>query len=266
MKSHPKKISGTAEWAAVTNANFCTGCSHECRYCFARYNAVQRFRTLPSNAAWGTETVRWKDVNKPRKLEKGIVMLPVTHDITPAILDPFCIVLRKLLAVGNSVLIVSKPHFECIVRICCQFQDYKDKILFRFTIGSVNNDILGFWEPHAPKFEERKASLKYAFECEYKTSVSCEPLLDPANATKLYDELVPFITDSIWFGKLNKPDKRIDMTVPGMQERLDAILTWQTDAKVKEVYARFKDKPKVKWKESYKEVLGLPLATEAGKI
>jgi hypothetical protein len=37
----------------------------------------------------------------------------------------------------------------------------------------------------------------------------------------------------------------------------------QTDERITELYERLKDMPKVCWKESIKEVVGLPLATAA---
>ena len=257
-----RKISGTAEWA-VTNVNYCTGCRHNCRYCFARYNACDRFGFI-TRGEWENQRIREHDVKKARKLEKGTVMFSSTHDIVPETLDACCIVLEKLLIAGNHVLIVSKPHLPCIERLCLQFSRWQDKILFRFTIGSVNDKVLKFWEPGAPCFDERKACLKLAFEKGFKTSVSCEPLLDPANVVMLYEELNPFITDSIWFGKLNKPEKRVDMAIPGMREELDKVLQWQTDDAVRSVYEALKGRPHVRWKESYKEVLGLKLADEAG--
>jgi hypothetical protein len=38
----------------------------------------------------------------------------------------------------------------------------------------------------------------------------------------------------------------------------------QADDKVRAIYAALKDEPKVRWKDSYKQVLGLALADEAG--
>jgi hypothetical protein len=38
----------------------------------------------------------------------------------------------------------------------------------------------------------------------------------------------------------------------------------QTDEAVRAIYEALQFEPKVRWKESFKTVLGLPLATEAG--
>ena len=97
---------------------------------------------------------------------------------------------------------VSKPHLECIQKICETFTDYKDKILFRFTIGSADSQVLKFWEPNASSFEERLECLALAYRMGYQTSASAEPLLDK-NVDDLISKLSPYITDTIWIGKPN---------------------------------------------------------------
>jgi DNA repair photolyase len=162
------------------------------------------------------------------------------------------------LAKGNEILIVSKPHLECIQAICEKLADYKDRIVFRFTIGSMYDEYLGFWEPGAPDYEERKASLKFAYEAGFTTSVSCEPYLDP-QIDMLVDELLPFINDVIWIGKMNKKESRIDFDewTEDDYKYLDVVDNCQTDSFVQMLYERFKDEPKVKWKDSIKQVMGL---------
>ena len=43
-KSHKIKNQGTQEWSVKT-INCCTGCSHDCRYCYAKGMAV-RFKQV----------------------------------------------------------------------------------------------------------------------------------------------------------------------------------------------------------------------------
>ena len=76
-------------------------------------------------------------------------------------------------------MVVSKPHLPCIETICSQMPAYKQQITFRFTVGLLDDDLRAFWEPGAPSFNERLASLRHAFEAGYQTSVSAEPLLEP---------------------------------------------------------------------------------------
>ena len=253
-------ISGTKEWS-VASVNCVNGCSHNCRYCYARYNAVERFGRI-SAEDWPTMQVRPHDVRKARKKHDGRVMFPTTHDITPPVLVACTTVIEKLLVAGNDVLIVSKPHLECIEHLCRYLARYRSQVLFRFTIGALSESILAYWEPGAPSFEERFACLRYASRQGFATSVSAEPLLESDRITELVDTLCPWITDSLWIGKLNQIDSRV---IPGTSdEAIATIKAGQTDQRIREIHAQLRDNAKVRWKESYKAVLGIALAEEAG--
>ena len=102
---------GTQEWSVKT-VNCCTGCSHDCRYCYAKGMAIRFKQVTPEQ--WPLERIRPKDVSKRHKKYDGQVMFPSSHDITPNNLDACLTVLKNLLVVGNRVLVVSKPHLECI--------------------------------------------------------------------------------------------------------------------------------------------------------
>jgi DNA repair photolyase len=208
--------------------------------------------------------VREHDVKKRRPKVDGTVMFPTTHDITPAILEPCIEVLRQILSSGNFVLIVSKPHLSCIQRLCSEFASHKNDILFRFTIGAFSDSILGYWEPGAPVFLERFNSLKHAFDQGFSTSISVEPMLDSDHVVELYDMLEPFVTDAIWIGKMNKIRKRVDIENEEDEAQVARIEAGQTDDRIWAIYRTLEDRSKVKWKESIKEVVGLPLATEPG--
>jgi DNA repair photolyase len=151
---------GTQEWSVKT-VNCCTGCSHDCLYCYAKGMAI-RFKQVTAGQ-WLLEQVRPKDVSKQHKKYDGQVMFPSSHDITPGNIDACIEVLRNLIDVGNQVLVVSKPHLDCIEKICCEFEEYRDQILFRFSIGACDNNVLSYWEPNAPSYEERFAALRFAY-------------------------------------------------------------------------------------------------------
>jgi DNA repair photolyase len=53
------RISGTREWA-VKNVNCVNGCEHNCRYCYARWNVVERFHLI-EEGEWENPQVREKD-------------------------------------------------------------------------------------------------------------------------------------------------------------------------------------------------------------
>jgi ParB/RepB/Spo0J family partition protein len=254
------KAYGTMEWSAH-NVNCCTGCSHDCRYCYAKSMAV-RFGRL-THDQWKEERIRQEDVDKEYRLMKKQVMFPSSHDITPTNLRACRIVLGKLLQVGNRVLIVSKPHLECISKLCEDSAGYKDKILFRFSITACDDEILSFWEPHSPRYKERKEALKYAYEAGFQTSVSVEPMLDSAHIEDLVEDLSPLVTDTIWIGKMNHLGS-IQKDDDAVAEAVKKIEAGQTDDKIQVIYEKYKDNPLIKWKSSIKKIVGIPLPTEPG--
>jgi len=257
-----RRISGTKEWS-VESVNILLGCPHKCRYCYARANA-QRRKQIPSSQTWGETYLRLRDkeVAKRRKNVGGTVMFPTTHDIVPEFLEPCLSVMGRILDAGNRLLVVSKPHLACVEAICTRFAGARDQLLLRFSIGALDNGLLAYWEPGAPGFDERLAALRYAYERGFATSVSCEPLLDAAHAVELFHALAPYVTDSVWIGKMNGIAYRLEADVDPMA--VQQIEAGQTDAAVRAIYAALRDEPQVRWKDSYKQVLGLALADAAG--
>lgn len=252
---------GTREWACH-NANCCKGCAHGCIYCFARSFAVRFGRMRPEE--WVNEVILDREVRKDRRRLDGTVMFPSTHDITPNNFGACATVLEKLLTAGNRVLIVSKPHLACIQDLCRALVPYKTAVLFRFTMGLMAADLRRFWEPHAPDFAERVAGLRAAFEAGYATSVSAEPLLEPWNARGLVETVRPYVTHSIWVGKANQLRQRTAWKLPPDHPEVLRLLGWQTKEKMLEVYGLLKDDPLIRWKDSYKQVLGLARPHQAG--
>lgn len=247
--------SETKEWA-TSNLNIATGCEHNCRYCYARHNAVIRFRRV-SAEDWPKMKVNKLKVHKQYRKREGVIMFPSSHDITPLILDSYCIVLLKLLKAGNQVLIVTKPHLECIKEICDICQDYKEQILFRFTIGSEHSRILKFWEPNAPDFWERLSCLEYAFGSGYKTSVSCEPFLDLHTAS-LYQWCSQYLTDSFWVGKLNDFNQRVNIDAANWRDNdefVNPLKVLQFDSYIKRMYDELNGLSYIRWKDSIMEVI-----------
>jgi DNA repair photolyase len=246
-------ISGTREWA-VQNINCTRGCLNGCLYCYERAR-----RGHPED--W-TTLFPERHVEDEQRLYPGQVMFPTRHDIFQENLDDCLSTLFNLLGAGNQVLVVSKPRIIPMLQLFYHLADFQDHILFRFTIGCSDNDILRLWEPNAPPYEERVACLATAFSLGYKTSISMEPMLDPARVVGCTERLLRFVTDSIWLGKMNKVHERV-RGVPAEQVR--ALEAAQSDHRVREIYLSLHHEPKVKWKESIKEIVGLPLAEQEGE-
>ena len=258
-----KKVFGTHEWADKT-ANFINGCKHDCKYCYSKEMAIRFKRKIPEN--WKEEEVRIVQLKKKFSKHSGTFMYPSSHDIHPEHLEENIQYLEHILEPGNKVLIVTKPHLECITEICKKFNNYKQKILFRFTIGSSNSDVLKFWEPGAPDFKERLESVKYAYNANFQISISCEPMLDN-NIEDLIEIMLPFVTDAIWLGKANFLLRRLKMNGINDFETIKKaiqLIEWQKDENILILYKKYKHNPKIKWKESIKKIVGIELPLVKG--
>jgi DNA repair photolyase len=248
---------GVGEWADYSY-NIGTGCINNCRYCYARDIAVdisKKSSKPMTRADWSTEQVKtWKsDISQKAN---GVIMLPSMHDITETYLPTYLDTLRNLLKAGNDVLIVTKPRLACIKAICDEFTDYKDNILIRMTITSMDNDLSQYWEPGAPLPQERFQALIYAHEQGYQTSVSVEPMIDTVEKTvAMYRALEPFITEDIWFGKMNDIKRRVDTSDTLVREAVATIYENQSNKNIYMLYDQLKDEPKVRWKDSIRDVV-----------
>ena len=240
-----KKKTGTREWAE-SSFNIGVGCAHDCKYCYAR-SMSKRAGTIKSDAEWTVEKLKTK---------MPAIMFPTTHDITPFYLLYALDALVSLLAKGNKVLIVSKPHLECVARMCDVLSPWKKQILFRFTIGTSNNLTAEFWEPGAPKIEERLSCLQYAFEEGFATSVSMEPMLGNVFETlDMFNLMAPHVTDKIWIGKMNKIDGRVVKVDHRTAQECDRIVALQSDENIMWLVNQLANHPKIAWKDSIKEVI-----------
>jgi len=251
-----KKSTENRQWAEKYE-NLISGCAHNCKYCYAKASAVHYKQNTSDN--WKNEVVRNSDLlKKGFRKRNELIMFPSSHDITPDHLNECMTFLHHILKPGNNVLVVLKPHLECVKSICDLFSDYKNQILFRFTIGSADFNILKFWELNAPDFDERLESLKYAFNAGYQTSVSCEPMLDD-KIDQVIAKVLPYVTETIWIGKPNRLMGRLSMN--GFKNDLvttsrgRALMKLFSDEFILNLYARYHDNPKIMWKNSIKKII-----------
>lgn len=246
------KITGTREWADY-NVNCVSGCSNNCRYCYAKMMANRFGRATEEN--WKIMKIRHEKVNKDYGKKPGRVMFPSSHDITddPDIENACFSVLSNLLENGNEVLVTTKPNFSTTKKIVSRFDAYRERIQFRFTITSLDDDLLSFWEPNAPLFQERINSLKFAFTEKYRTSVSIEPFLD-YHPEELVKYVEPYCTESIWIGKMNYI-RRNNLTLfeKKYYENVRKNYTWEH---LEEIFFNLKDNPKIRFKDSFGIITG----------
>ena len=253
-----KSKTGTKEWAE-SNVNLQLGCEHGCRYCYARYSAVKR-HILCTSEQWLDPVIVRSKVRRSFLKRSGVVMFPSTHDITLRNLSECICVLSKLLDAGNRVLVVSKPHLTCIPDICKAFEKFRNRLMFRFTIGSMDDRVLSFWEPNAPDFRERLGCLRHTYKKGFQTSISCEPFLDcdVDKIVELFEILKPYITHSLWIGKLRHFAKRVilDGATPGDIERfVEPLRAAQSDEFVLGLCQRLNREKLILWKDSIRKVI-----------
>lgn len=245
---------GTREWSEHS-CNIGVGCSHDCLYCYARQSAL-RFKKISSPSEWPVEKIGTPANGKAYGKKSGTIMFPTSHDITPFYLKQSIEALEKLLANGNMVLLVSKPHIKCVKEICRHLTQYRETLLLRFTITTTDEDTSVFWEPGAPKPEERLRALANAFSCGFRTSVSIEPMLRGADdAILTATTVMPYVTDTVWVGKMNKPRLRVDITKPENLAAVEEIERLQADSKIIRLTSKLRH-DKIRWKDSVKAVIG----------
>jgi len=170
-------------------------------------------------------------------------MFPSCHDITHGNLHLVISIMKLMLERGNHILIVSKPHLECIQQLVEIFCQHTTQIEFRFSIGSQNDEVLKYWEPNAPRYKERMECIKETSEHGFITSVSCEPLLDNINhgdythyfGIPLIEELIllngVYPIKEIWIGAIQY------MKGPELD--------------YKAIYECYKSNPRIRFKDSF---------------
>jgi DNA repair photolyase len=199
--------------------------------------------------------IRQESVKKSYGKLEGRVMFPSSHDLFdfPRFKEACFLVLTKLLESGNDVLVTTKPRLPMVQEIHNCFDRHREQLQFRFTITSLNDQLLEFWEPNAPRFGERMESLRYAFENGYRTSVSIEPFLD-YDPSSLAQTVTPYSTESVWIGRMN----HIPREVPGTEGAFfaDVRSNYETEH-LKDIHNELKDVPKIRFKDSIRNQLGV---------
>jgi hypothetical protein len=89
-------------------------------------------------------------------------------------------------------------------------------------------------------------------------------MLDATDVAGMVHELLPYITHSIWLGKMNRIERRVACESIEMQREVDRIEQGQSDARIFQLYQELRTNPQVRWKESIKEVVGLAQVSEPG--
>lgn len=86
--------------------------------------------------------------------------------------------------------------------------------------------------------EERIAALSLARTFGFRTSVSIEPMLEDANgAIEVVEAVRPFVTDTIWIGKMNKARLMVNSSNPIIHQAMETLTTqFQSDEMIMQLY------------------------------
>lgn len=252
-----KAKTGTREWSDHSY-NIQLGCEHNCRYCYARANAI-RWRLITVEN-WPRPRFT-RQIPKPRKYP-GVVMFPTTHDITPNNVNLVIDHARHLLAAGNRLLFVSKPHYECIKELCTELRAWQNQVEFRFTIGTLSHAVAMFWDPGAPGITERIEAAVLALRRHYRVSISAEPFLASSPGGVSIDNLVDWWirghpTGDIWVGMMNRIEQRVDMRGIEKHPYVLALKDAYREENIRRLYEKYKNEPRVMWKDSIRRTLRL---------
>jgi DNA repair photolyase len=243
-------ITGTKKWPDASY-NIGKGCSNDCKYCYAAAYALEEGHIKARND-WATE----KLTPRPIPTQKGVIMFPTAHDITPFYLGASIDAIEEMMLAGRNVVIVTKAHIECMKAICDKFTNHKDQLIIRVTIGSMKEKVCKFWEPGAPPPSERLEALKYAYDSGYQTSVSMEPiLLGVSDAVKTFNAVYHYVREKVWIGRMNSPNKKADVSDPVVKVRVAYFKKCQSDQEILKLYWELLGDCKVAWKDSIKQVV-----------
>lgn len=242
-----KQKTGTREWAEH-NENCIEGCKNDCLYCYGAESADRYGRR--TREAWH---VMKPNARSGRAVShyKGRVMFPTTHDLHIEHVDWWGPFLQRLLEKGNNVLIVTKPEYQAVSRICRVFAQYKDQIEFRFTIGTNDDKVAAYWEPGAPSPSDRLMAIAHAYTLGFKTSVSMEPLLIEQPKEMIDQLFMGWITGEIWIGAMNHYHLHPEIPEEARQIKI------QGRENMQRVYNSLKDNPQIRWKDSVQRLLGI---------
>lgn len=243
MSKKKTEKTGTKEWADFT-LNTQKGCINNCVYGYCHKKIAPMFKLMPS-LGWNHPEYRSKEwivkkIKSKECQEAKVIMYASMHDFTPDNIDLCCWAIEQLLKLTTAqLLLVSKPRESCIGQIAEQFKEFKDRIEFRFTLGTFWQPTLDIWEPECSSVQERIICIREVPKIwGYKVSVSMEPLLEPklAELEEIIANFEYWNVASIWIGAMNYiPDA----------PKLDYQL----------IYNTFKGNPKIKFKESFRKRL-----------
>ena len=168
--------------------------------------------------------------------------------------------LQRHLQIGNQVLVVTKSGPEVVGPLCEVLTAYdREQSEIRYTLSHLYASIGNFWEPGAPSCQERILALETAHKAGVRTSVSCEPWLEATDTLQALVSIVdPMVTETIWIGWANKLRQRTAWCKSReLSNAITLVEAFQTPETTRALYEALNGNPKIRWKDSIRQMLGL---------
>lgn len=206
---------GKAREYSELAANFYTGCSHKCKYCYCPAIMRKTLDEWSSNPHARTNVLNQfeKDASKATvKQKEKELLFSFMSDCYQSEESAFLTRQALLIAEKNEfkrVNILTKAGFRTVndFDILARNKGWK----FGSTIIMRNEDLQKEWEPGAPSIQSRYEAVKKAHELGIYTWISIEPVVDPNEALKVIQDMYHF-TDFFKVGKLNHM-KKVEDTI-----------------------------------------------------
>ena len=158
------------------------------------------------------------------------------------------------------VLGIGGASIDNILAMYKVMKAYRKQTLYRFRIGSANDEVLEQLDPKGLSFKERLRCLWLAHELGFETSVFIDPMMDNS-PDAVVEAVKPYVTEAIWLGKA-KSLKHFLTVYPGPNNKrrvakADKLLKLQSAVNLKVIHKRLKRDPKVRWGKTIQKAIGL---------
>ena len=208
------------------------GCQHACVYCYADYYTRLRGYDKP----WGSYIyVKMNALDlllgEIAKKRRGVVYLSSLTDPYQRVEERYRLTRRILeVLMRNQWPVILQTKSPLVLRDLDIIKEFK-RIEVGFTIITLDEDIRGMFEPHAPPTSARIEALKELREEGIKTFVFIGPILPGTKIDDLEDLVltVKDYSDVIYFDRLNLK--------PGLFDRINRVFlrmgqpNWSSDLK-----------------------------------
>lgn len=198
--------SGKAREYSELAANFYTGCSHACKYCYCPAIMRKTLNEWSSRPYARTNVLKYFEKNAKEATDEQKnkeLLFSFMSDCYQS--EESAFLTRQALLIAEKygfkkVNILTKAGFRTVNDFDIFIRNSGWK--FGSTIIMRNEELREEWEPGAPSIQSRYEAVKIAHEKGIYTWISIEPVVNPDEAIKVIYDMYNF-TDFYKVGKLN---------------------------------------------------------------